>query len=147
MLFQNHALTPPLELCCLLLIVPPGLRNAAGKSGLLRRKAEYVPIGDAMRRQIPVRHPVTPGPQDAVECTARDGQFAACLGLKDLLDQRVDYRIGNSSQIERAIHLRRLGGEIRAERVAGRRREVETLNGDVEIEFVDRSEERRVGKE
>src|SRR3954452_4281512 len=127
---------PPIEFCCLLLIVPPRLRNAAGKSGLLRRRPEYVPIGDAMRRQIPMRYPVTPGAYHPIECTARDRQLAARLGLQDFLNQRVNHRIRNAGEIERAVHLRGLGTKIGAERVAGRRREIESLHGDIEVEFV-----------
>src|SRR5215218_6419068 len=77
---RNHALPPPLKLCRLVLIVPPGLRNAARKSRLFWRKPEHIPVGDAVRRQVPMRNPVAAGADHAVKRATRDGQVAARVG-------------------------------------------------------------------
>src|SRR4029077_3803759 len=130
-------LAPPLEFRRLLLIVPPCLRNAAGKSGFLWRKAEHVPIGNTMRRQIPMGYPVAPRADHAIERTARRGQLASGFGGENLLDQRIDRWIGDAGAIERARHARRLRGEIRAQRVTRRSREIEALDRDVIVEFID----------
>src|SRR5689334_22429111 len=100
MLCGDHALPPPLEFCCLLLIVPPCLGRAAGKARLLGWEAEHVPVGDAVRRQIPVRYPITAGADDAIEGTAGDGQFGPSFGLKDFSNERTHDRVGDAREIE-----------------------------------------------
>src|SRR5215218_7502812 len=102
---RDHALPPPLKLCRLVLIVPPGLRNAAGKSRLFWRKPEHIPIGDAVRRKVPMRYPVAASADHAVERATGDGQFAARVGPDDLLDQRIDYRISDAGAVVRARHI------------------------------------------
>src|SRR5947208_4163999 len=97
--FGIHALSPPLEFCCLLLIVPPCLWSAARKTGLFRRKTEHVPVGDTMRRQIPVRYPVAAGADHAVEGAARHGEVSSRLGLKDFFEKRLYHRIRNAGEI------------------------------------------------
>src|SRR5439155_11057309 len=49
----------------------------------------------------------------------------------------VDHRSGDPGEVLRALQRRRGGRQIRAQRIAWRRREAETLDRDVEIELVD----------
>src|SRR5262249_41592843 len=121
----------------LLPIVPPGLRNAARVARICRRPREQVPIREPMRRLVPVRNPVSPGTDDAVERPAGAHHRGPRLGRDDPVDQSVDHRIGDAGQILRALDRRRRGGEIRAQRIAGRGREAEPSDRDVEIELVD----------
>ena len=59
----------------LVAIVPPGFRHAAGIARLGRRPAEHVPIGDPVRRLVPVRDPVAAGADHPVERAAGGGQL------------------------------------------------------------------------
>ena len=57
-----------LDLGRLVAVIPPSFRYATGVARFRRsRPAENVPVGDPGRRFVPVRHPVSPGPQHAVE--------------------------------------------------------------------------------
>src|SRR3954467_11943086 len=106
---------PALKLRRLVAIIPPRLRDAAGKSRLLRREAEHVPVGDAMRGRITVRHPVTSRADDAIERAAGKDKFGPCLRRDDLLDQRIDDRIGDPAEIVRAWDPGGLRREVRAQ--------------------------------
>ena len=62
-----------LQLRRLVAIVPPGFRNAAEVAWFGGRAAEQIPIGDPVRPFVPVRNPISPGANDAVENLADDG--------------------------------------------------------------------------
>src|SRR5262249_2747867 len=55
----------------------------------------------------------------------------------DFLDERIDDWIRNAGKILRASHRRRLRRKITPQRVAGRARKGEPLNGEVEVEIID----------
>ena len=68
-----------------------------------------------------MRDPVASGADHAVERAAGDGQFGSRLGRNDLLDQRIDRRIGDSAEVLRALDGGGLRGELGTQRVSGRR--------------------------
>ena len=56
------------------LVIPPRIEDATVETRLLLRPRELVPIGDVVRRLVPVRHPVMTGPEHAVERAGRNRQ-------------------------------------------------------------------------
>jgi hypothetical protein len=57
---------------------------------------------------VPVRHPVAPRAQHPVDGACGNNLLIAGFGGHDFRDQRIDYRIRDTSQI-----LRSFGGRIR----------------------------------
>src|SRR3954453_20473699 len=99
---------------------------------------EHIPIGQRVAGAVPVRYPVAPGTEYPVESTAGGRQFGPGIYRQYLLDQRVYDGISNSSQIVGTLGRCRLRGEGRTHRISGRRRDRRTLDGDVEVEILDR---------
>src|SRR3989304_6547483 len=126
-----------LQLRRLVAIVPPGFRNAAEVAWFGGRAAEQTPIGDPVRPFVPVRNPVAPGTDDAVERPAGGRQFGPGLGGDDDIDQRIDRWVGEAGNVLRALGGGGLRGKIAAQRIARRLGKTETLHRDVEIEAVD----------
>ena len=108
-------------------IGPPGRRNAPEIARLGGREAEHVPIGDPVRRFVPVRNPVAAGAKDAIERLAGGDELCPRLGGDDGGDQRVDHRVGNPGEILRALGGGRLRGKIGAQRIARRGGKAEAL--------------------
>ena len=54
-----------------------------------------------MRLVVPLRHPVTPGAEHAVEGAAGNGEFFAAVGGDDLLDQRVECGALNAGEVSK----------------------------------------------
>src|SRR5262249_22946739 len=104
----------------LVTIVPPGLRDAARVARLGRGPAEHVPVGEPVRGLVPVRNPIAASTDHSVEYPAGHRQARAAIGGDDLVDERIDDRIGNAGKILRAPHRGRLRGKITPQRVAGR---------------------------
>src|SRR6266542_1444791 len=121
----------------LVTIVPPGLRDAARVARFCRWSAEHVPIGEPVRGLVPVRNPIAAGADHPVEYPAGRRQARAAIGCDDLVDERIDDRIGNAGEILRALHRGGLRGKITPQRVAGRARKGEPLNREVEVEIID----------
>src|SRR6188472_311498 len=88
--FRSHALSRLLYLGRLLGIVPPRLQHAPSIARFGRGPAERIPIGDPVRRLVPVRDPVAAGADHPVQRPAGDGEFRPGTRRHDLFDQRVD---------------------------------------------------------
>src|SRR3982074_2968092 len=128
----------PLDPGRLVAVIPPSFRYATGVARFRRsRPAENVPVGDPGGPLVPVRHPVSPGPDDAVERLAGGHQLRTCVGRDDLLDQGVDHRIGDRRDVVRALEAGGFRREECPQLVAGRGGESETFDRDVEIALVD----------
>src|SRR5262249_55308654 len=121
----------------LVTIVPPGLRDAARVARLGRGPAKHVPIGEPVGGLVPVRNPIAARADHSVEYPAGHRQARAAIGCDDLVDERIDDRIGNADKILRAPHRGGLRGKITPQRVAGRARKGEPLNREVEVEIID----------
>src|SRR5262249_16339989 len=63
-------------------------------------------------------------------------QARAAIGCDDLVDERIDDRIGYAGEILRALHCGGLRGKITPQRVAGRARKSEPLNRDAEVKIL-----------
>src|SRR5215813_8127144 len=87
----------------LVTIVPPGLRDAARMARFCRGSAEHVPIGEPVRGLVPLRDPITAGANYPVEHPAGRCHARAAIGCDDLVDERIDDRIGNAGEILRAL--------------------------------------------
>src|SRR5262249_40478489 len=120
----------------LVAIIPPGLRDAARVARFGRGPAEHVPIGEPVRGLVPMRNPIAAGAEHPVEYPAGHRQARAAIGCDDLIDERIDDRIGNAGQILRALHRGGLRGKIAPQRVAGRARKGKSLNREVEVEII-----------
>src|SRR3974377_1038467 len=83
----------------LIAVVPPGIRNAAEIPRLRRRAAEHVPEGDPMGGQVPVRDPVAPCADDAVERATGSGEFVPRLGADNDVDEGINRPIGDAGEI------------------------------------------------
>src|SRR3984893_15590414 len=83
---------------CLAGVIPPGFGNAAKVAWLRGGTAENVPVGDPMGRLVPLRNPVAPGADDAVECPAGGGQLRPGLCGEDGVDQGVDRGFGDAGE-------------------------------------------------
>src|SRR5262245_55200749 len=118
-------------------MLPPGLRDTARVARVCREPAEHVPIGEPVRGLVPVRNPIAASAYHSVEYPAGHGQARAAMGCDDLVNERIDDRIGNAGEILRALHRGRLRGKITPQRVAGRARKGEPLNREVEVEIID----------
>src|SRR5262245_15340688 len=118
-------------------IVPPGLGDAACVARFGRGPAEHVPIGEPVRGLVPVRDPIAAAADHSVEHPAGRRQAHAAIGCDDLLDERIDDRIGDAGDILRALHRGGLRGKITPQRVARRARKAEPLNRNVEVEIID----------
>ena len=83
-----------------------------------------------------MRHPISPAADDAVESSARRHQRGPAVGRDHTLDQRINDRIGDATDVLRPPH----GGGARSkkgpQRIARRVREPEPLHHDIEIEIV-----------
>src|SRR6185437_15647032 len=91
------------QLAVLVAVIPPGFRNTPEIARSCRGPIEHVPIGDPVRRQIPVRNPIAARTEHTVECPAGYSEFVARLGGDDVADHRVDRRIDNAGMILRAF--------------------------------------------
>ena len=81
-----------------------------GNSGAwLAGSIEYVPIGDPVRRFVPMRDPVSSGTDDAIKRFAGSCELRAGLGRNNSVDKRVHRRIGDAGAILRALRCGRLG--------------------------------------
>src|SRR5215468_10970251 len=87
----------------LVVIVPPGLGDAARVARFGRRPAEHVPIGEPVRGLVPVWNPIAAGANHSVEYPAGRHQAAAAI-CDDFLDERTDDWIRNAGKILRASH-------------------------------------------
>src|SRR5262249_34098329 len=94
-----HVLSPLLEFCRLVAIVPPGFGGAARVAWLGRGPAEHVPIGEPVRGLVPVRNPIAAAADHPVERPAGHRQALTAIGGDDLVDERIDDRIGNAGEI------------------------------------------------
>src|ERR1041385_4788731 len=65
----------------------------------LLRMVENVPVGDGVTGPVPLRHPVTPGAEYAIEGVAGDREVGAVFGAENLFDQRVDDGTGDTGEI------------------------------------------------
>src|SRR5262249_15948214 len=81
--------------------------------------------------------PVAAGAEHAVERLAGGNQARPRFRGDDLVDQRVDDRIGDAGEVVGTRGRGRLRGEIGAQRVAGRAEEAVPLDAEVEVEGVD----------
>src|SRR4249919_3524572 len=95
--------TRPLDLCRLVRVVPPGFRDAPGEAGLGRGPSENVPIGDPVRRLVPVRYPVPASADHAVEGAASGDEAGPRVGGDDRVDERIDCRVGHAGKVVRAL--------------------------------------------
>jgi hypothetical protein len=84
-----------------------------------------------------VWNPIPAGADHPVKHLASRYQADAALGCNDPVDERVNDRIGNASQVLRTSHGSRLRGEVAPQRVAGRAGKTESLNCKIEFEIVD----------
>src|SRR5271166_4922259 len=100
------------DLCRLFPIIPPGFRNAAPKARLDRRPSENIPKREPMRGLVPVRNPIAPAPDDAVERLAGGDQIRTSIGCDDPLDNGVDNGISDTGQILRSLQIGGLRGKI-----------------------------------
>src|SRR5215469_14012691 len=71
----------------LIAIVPPCLRDSAEIPGFAGRTIENIPIGDPMRRFVPMRDPVSSGADDAIKRLAGGGKVRAGLGGNNDVDK------------------------------------------------------------
>src|SRR6476469_3523248 len=92
-LTARPGMTAKLKLRGLVFVVPPRQRDAAEVFRLPLRAAEHVPVRDAVGVEIPVRHPIAPGPDHAIERVAGGREFLAGPGCDDDVDQCVDHGI------------------------------------------------------
>src|SRR5262249_28783901 len=111
----------------LVTIVPPGLRDAARVARFGPGPTKHVPIGEPVRGLVPVRDPIAAGADHPVEYPAGRRQARAAIGCDDLVDERIDDRIGNAGEILRALYRGRLRGKITPQRVARRARKGKPL--------------------
>src|SRR5262245_1529464 len=121
----------------LVTIVPPGLRDAARVARFGRGPTKHVPIGQPVRGLVPVWDPIAAGADHPVEYPAGRRQARAAIGCDDLVDERIDDRIGNAGELLRALHRGGLRGKITPQRVAGRARKGKPLNREVKVEIID----------
>src|SRR5215472_15298921 len=121
----------------LVTIIPPGLGDAARVARFGRGPAKHVPIGEPVRGLVPVRNPIAASAYHSVEYPAGHGQARAAIGCDDLVNERIDDRIGNAGEILRALHRSGVRGKITPQRVARRARKGEPLNREVEVEIID----------
>jgi len=61
-----------------------------------------------------IGNPIEPGANHAIERPARGHHFGACLCFNDLVDQRVDRRVGYACEVVRSLGGRRL--DVKLER-------------------------------
>src|SRR5712692_6831770 len=71
------------ELCPLLTIIPPGVRDGPRVARLCLRPAEYIPVCEPMGGLVPVRHPISPAPNDPIERLAGCHQVRPAVGCDD----------------------------------------------------------------
>src|SRR3974390_3093798 len=86
----------------LIAVVPPGIRNAAEIARLRRRAAEHVPKGDPMGGQVPVRDPVAPCADDAVERATGSAELVPRLGADNDVDEGINRRLRDGGERLRA---------------------------------------------
>src|SRR5215475_3401736 len=89
--------------CSPFAIVPPGLWNPSEIPGFDGGAVEDVPVGDPMRRFVPMRNPVSSGTDDAIKRLAGGGKFRAGLRGNDHIDKRVHDGVGYAGPILRAL--------------------------------------------
>src|SRR4249920_3902660 len=71
----------------LIAIVPPCLWNSAEIPGFVGRMIEYVPIGDPVRRFVPMPDPVSSGADDAIKRLAGGRKVRAGLGSNNSVNK------------------------------------------------------------
>src|SRR3954447_9485564 len=80
-------------------IVPPGFRRAARVAGLGWWTTKGIPIGDPMRRLVPLGNPIAPGADQPVQRTAGDGELGPRLRRDDAFDHGVDRGARHARQV------------------------------------------------
>ena len=114
----------------------PGAPEASSAACVAGRE-NMVPIGEPFAGLIPHRAPSS-GPARSTRSRARQATFSSWrdLALRDLVDQRIDGRIGDPGDVARARALRGLRSRTRCRRLSpgvGRRRAPSARHVEIEI--------------
>src|SRR6478752_10507071 len=83
----------------LIAILPPCLWNSAEIAGFAGRTIENIPIGDPVRRFVPMRDPVSSGADDAIKRLAGGREVRAGLGSNNSVNKCVHRWIGDASPV------------------------------------------------
>ncbi len=115
---------------------PPGIRDGQCIARLRLRSTKRVPVCEPMRGLVPMRYPVAPAANDAVQSLARGHQSRPAVGCNHTLDQRINDRVRDAAHILRSLHGGGSRGEEGPQCISRRTGEAEPLHDDIEIEIV-----------